>query len=170
MRTAIDLLNDLERRGVFIAPKLGGKLVAHPSDLLTERDRIAIRELKPELIQVLSAPTPRLRAIASLCEATKTDLAVYIAEHAPDLLNEPEREYDPAVSILATCQRHGVTLSIGSGGNLVIGRSEARADEPSQPWPSLLLAIEAHLDAVAVLVKAGWRLKAEFPESSEMAA
>ncbi|MGC1969235.1 MAG: hypothetical protein WA673_22435, partial [Candidatus Acidiferrales bacterium] len=41
-------------------------------------------------------------------------------------------------------------------GDLVVGRAGAQADEPTQPWPPLLVAIEAHLEAVAALVKAGW--------------
>jgi RNA polymerase subunit RPABC4/transcription elongation factor Spt4 len=74
----------------------------------------------------------------------------------------------PAHSIVATCQRYGVALRIASDGTLMVGKAGARADEASQPWRSLLIAIEAHVDAVAELVAAGWKLRADFP-SGEVA-
>ena len=71
----------------------------------------------------------------------------------------------PVHSIVATCQRHGVALRIDAAtGDLLVGKSGARAGEPTQPWPSLLIAIEGHLEAVAALVASGWSLQAEFPE------
>jgi len=45
----------------------------------------------------------------------------------------------------------------------VVGKAGAKADEPTQ-WPSLLVAIEAHLEAVAALVEGGWTLRADFPQ------
>jgi hypothetical protein len=50
---------------------------------------------------------------------------------------------------------------------LVVGRAGAKADEPSQPWPSLIRAIEAHLEAVARLVEAGWTVRAEFLSTTQ---
>lgn len=71
----------------------------------------------------------------------------------------------PAYAIVAACQRYGVALRIDKAtGDLVVGRTGAKAEEPTQPWPSLLIAIEAHLQAVAALVASGWSLQAEFPQ------
>lgn len=91
------------------------------------------------------------------------------------LLDETDRErlariggWTPAPaakSIVATCQHHGVALRIDpTTGDLIVGKAGAKADEPTQPWPSLLIVIEAHLEAVAALVASGWSLQAEFPE------
>lgn len=72
----------------------------------------------------------------------------------------------PAHSTVATCQRHAVALRIDPATrDLVVGKAGAKAEEPTQPWPSLLIAIEAHLEAVATLVEAGWTLKTEFPQT-----
>jgi hypothetical protein len=74
----------------------------------------------------------------------------------------------PAYSIVTTCQRYGVLLRIDPvTGDLTIGKESAKAEEPSQPWPSLLMALEAHLDDVATLVLAGWTLKADLPRQHE---
>jgi hypothetical protein len=71
----------------------------------------------------------------------------------------------PAYSILTICQRAGVALRIDpENGDLVVGKAGAKAEEPSQPWRSLLTEIEAHVEAVAILVEAGWTLRAEFPK------
>jgi hypothetical protein len=43
-----------------------------------------------------------------------------------------------------------------------VGRAEAKAGERTQPWATLLTAIEAHLEPVARLVEAGWLLRADF--------
>ena len=56
-----------------------------------------------------------------------------------------------AHSILTTCQRHGVALHIDPDGALVIGKAGAKADDATQPWRTLIMAIEAHTDAVARL-------------------
>jgi hypothetical protein len=62
----------------------------------------------------------------------------------------------PAESLIGTCAKHGIILSVDEGG-LWVG------DTDHQPWPSLIMAIEAHRDAVAALVAAGWHLRADFP-------
>lgn len=72
----------------------------------------------------------------------------------------------PAYSILETCRRYGVALRIDNAGNLVVGKVGAKADEPTQPQPSLITALEAHYDAVRDLVSSGWTLKAEFSKSA----
>ena len=72
----------------------------------------------------------------------------------------------PAYSIVATCQGYGVALGIDTvSGDLVVGKPGAKWSEPSQPWRSLVIAIEAHVEAVADLVEAGWTLNARFPEN-----
>jgi hypothetical protein len=95
---------------------------------------------------------------------------------APSHIEREEAEIDrlasidgwrlpPAHSIVTTCQRYGVALRIDQAtGDLVVGKVGAKADEPTQPWPSLLIAIEAHLEAVASLVEGGWTLRADFPQ------
>jgi hypothetical protein len=70
----------------------------------------------------------------------------------------------PAHALLETCRRYGVALRIDTDGALIVGKTGARADEPTQPWPSLLIAIETHLEAVAALVEEGWSLRADFPQ------
>ena len=80
-----------------------------------------------------------------------------------DYLPEPGH---PAYAIISACQRYGVALGIdATTGDLVVGKAGAKADDPTQPWASLLISIEAHLEAVARLVAAGWTLRADFPQS-----
>jgi hypothetical protein len=70
----------------------------------------------------------------------------------------------PAYSIIRTCRRYGVLLQIDPmTGELTVGREGAKADDPTQPWPTLIMALEAHLDDVAALLLAGWTLKADIP-------
>lgn len=59
-----------------------------------------------------------------------------------------------------------MALRIDESGDLVVGKAGGRADESSQPWPSLIAALEAHLDDVTTLVDAGWTLKAGFPKEA----
>ena len=119
--------------------------------------------------------------------ATPADLAEAIRANKPALLAhlravQEEREIDrlaeadgwkppppaghPAYSILETCREYGVALRIDDDGDLVVGKAGAKANEPTQPWPTLLAEIEAHLDAVAQLVEAGWHLRAGFPKGA----
>jgi hypothetical protein len=72
-------------------------------------------------------------------------------------------EGHPAYAILTVCARAGVALRIDADETLVVGKAGAKADEPTQPWSSLVVVIEAHLEAVALLVNSGWRLRATFP-------
>ncbi len=80
-----------------------------------------------------------------------------------DPLSDPGH---PAYSIITTCRSYGIALRVDSDGTLVIGEAGARAKEPAQPWPSLIRAIEAHTEAVACLVAAGWHLRADFPDQN----
>ena len=71
----------------------------------------------------------------------------------------------PAYSIIATCHHHGMALRIDEAGDLMIGRADGKADELIRQWPSLFMAIEAHLEDITALVQAGWTLKAAFPKA-----
>jgi hypothetical protein len=56
-----------------------------------------------------------------------------------------------------------LTLRIDpKSGDLIVGKAGAKADEPTQPWPSLLIAVETHLDAVVALVESGWTISHSF--------
>jgi hypothetical protein len=52
-------------------------------------------------------------------------------------------------------------------GCLVVGKAGAKASEPTQPWPSLMMALEARCEDVAALVEAGWVLIADFPNTKQ---
>lgn len=133
MVEAVALLENLNRRGVRLTAN-PPKLIAEPSHLLTDADRREIRRYKPELLALLADESGP--ATAGLT---------------------------PAQSIIETCRAYGVALGIDpANGDLVVGKAGAKADQPSQPWPSLLRAIEAHLEEVAALVEAGWTLRADF--------
>jgi hypothetical protein len=166
MQTAEVLITDLWRRGVQIESK-GDRLSVRPLSRLSESDTHAIRALKGELLALLNDPYARARAVARHCEANGVDLSTFLSEH-PDLIRDEvsaqeRRARTPAESIVAACRKNGVALRIDpETGDLVVGRAGAGGDAPTQPWPSLLLAIEAHLDAVITLVKAGWTLSQPF--------
>ncbi len=141
---------------------IGDKLrVDAPAGVLTPKLKAMLIARKTELLSSLIAPR---------CDTAGSDRAAHFSEHAPGLLNRSKRRITPAESIVATCQSRGVGLRIDEAtGDLVVGKAGARANEPSQPWPSLVRAIEAHLEPVAALVKSGWTLKAGFP-TDRMAA
>ena len=61
---------------------------------------------------------------------------------------------------LETCRLRNISLRLDDKGALIIGRSDLLGAEPPL-WPSLLIAIEAHLEAVTALVAAGWCLNAK---------
>jgi tubulysin polyketide synthase-like protein len=139
------LLSDLASRHIQVI-SIGNKLVARPKARLTDADREAIRQHKVELLALLTC-------------------AEQIEEADIDRLARGDGwQPNPAESIVATCQRYSVALRIDPTGDLVVGKTGANADQPTQSWPSLLIAIEAHLEAVAALVASGWNLRAEFPE------
>jgi hypothetical protein len=54
----------------------------------------------------------------------------------------------PAESLIATCIKHGILITVDEGG-LWVG------DTVHPPWPSLMVALEAHREAVAELIRAG---------------
>jgi hypothetical protein len=128
--------------------------------------------LTPELRAILTARKAELLSIlvAHQCHAAESGLAAHSGKHALGLCHERKALLSPAESIVATRRRHGIALRIDEAtGDLVVGKVGAKAYEPSQPWPSLMRGIEAHLESVAALVMAGWTLKAGFP-ADRMAA
>lgn len=161
------LICHLSARGIRLALDGSVWLIVEPASRLSDEDRQAIRAHKAELLRLVAGTDPyhRAKALAREAEATGRDLVDHIREHVPELAATPAlgEGWTPAQSILATCQRHGVALHIDPDGALVVGKVGAKADELKQPWRTLIMAIEAHTDAVARLVEAGWHLRADFP-------
>lgn len=87
----------------------------------------------------------RVQAIACYCETHGLDLVGFLADH-DDLVEKTEPSHCPdraaAKSLIRTCREYGVGLHLDTDGTLVVVR----------PWRSLLTALEAHVDAVAVLL------------------
>jgi hypothetical protein len=174
------LISNLAARGIALIPD-GSSLIARPRERLTDADREAIRQRKAGLLTLLreQAEIDRIaRLDAERREADRQANRGYDFDpSAPSHIEREEAEIDrlaradgwqpnPAESIVATCQRYGVALRIDpSTGDLVVGKAGAKAEEATQPWPSLLVAIKAHFEAVASLVEAGWMLKTEFPQT-----
>lgn len=149
------LLSDFRSRGIELIPN-GEKLTVEPASRLTDADRAAIRAAKSELLKLLAA---------SGLHARQEDEIDRIAR--ADVWRPPPHTAHPAYGILETCQYYGVALRIDPAtGDLVVGRAGAKAEEPTQPWPSLLHALETHLESVAQLVESGWTLTAEFPKEA----
>ena len=176
------LIVELAARGIRLIPN-PPKLIAVPAAKLTEVDGDRIRQNKADLLALLAAKheqaeSDRLaRLDAERHEADRRAKRGYDFDpSAPSHADREKAEIDrlasidgwrrlPAHSIIATCQRYGVALRIDeTTGDLVVGKVGAKADQSSQPWPSLLTAIEAHLEAVAALVEEGWSLRADFPQ------
>jgi hypothetical protein len=149
------LLSDFRSRGIALIPN-GEKLTVEPASRLTDADRAAIRAAKAELLKLLAA--------AGLHDREEDEIDRVASG---DGWRPPPEPRQPAYGILETCQRYGVALRIDRAtGDLVVGRAGANAEEPTQPWTSLLHALETHLEAVARLVKSGWTLTAEFPREA----
>jgi|GEM_PF-5626289 len=119
-----------------------------------------VRHHKRNIIAVLAPPSS---ATESEQEAAAPEITSVTSADDGSL---PVEDH-PARNIIAVCQRYGVALRIDDHGDLVVGKAGAKADEPTQPWPTLLIAINAHLEAVAVLVQAGWHLRATFPNGAQ---
>jgi hypothetical protein len=146
------LVRDLEARGASLALEGDGLAIEAPRGVLGPEVIEPLRRHKPELLTFL---------VARHCECTGEDVAGYLDRNPSRraLLERPALQgWTPAHSVVATCQRYGVALRIDRDGILVVGKAGAKADEATQPWSSLLAAIEAHADAVARLVEAGWHL------------
>jgi tubulysin polyketide synthase-like protein len=174
---ATALITNLTSRGIRLTRDGDGFLV-EPASKLTPVDREQLRQHKADLLTLLRASHEQAEAArfarldAERREADREtgrgyDFDCSAPSHAEYLERACQRcacQTSP-FTIVATCRRYGVALRIDADRALVVGRSAANVDEATQPWPSLLIAIEAHLEAVAMLVASGWSLRAEFPES-----
>ena len=135
------------------AARLGIELYPDGHNIRYRGPKTALANIKPKLVAHKGELLALFRAEGN---ENETNLA---AGDGVDSLPDPGR---PAYSILATCERYGVAMRLDSAtGDLVIGKAGATADEPTQPWPSLIMALETHLDCVAALLRAGWTLSAE---------
>ena len=151
------LLTDLRARGVRIEPRPNGNLYIAPKDRLTPELVQHVREHKAGLLDLLRAghdeQTDRIaRLNAERREADRRAKRGY--DFDPDAPSHFDfmMASDPAYSIVAVCRRYGVALRIDRDGTLVVGKAGAKAEEPTQPWPALLVALEANLEKVAELV------------------
>jgi hypothetical protein len=146
--TATEVLSELRKAGIRVEPRPTGNLYLAPRCRLTPELIEQVRAHKAEILNYLKAPP----------------------ESGPDPVSDIRRPLNldsPAYSLVDTCQRCGIFLGIDpETGDLVVGKEDARVDEPCQPWPSLIIALEAHYGAVSDLVRRGWTLKAKFPEAA----
>ena len=175
------LIRDFRRRGIRLIPN-PPKLSVEPASRLTNDDRQAIRQHIAAILPRLAAAHSEQAEIERISrldaerrEADRVTRRGYdfdptAASHKdylkapPTLAIKGAPHWTPAHNLLARCQRHGVALRIDLDGTLVVGKAGAKAEEPTQPWPTLIRAIEAHLEAVAELVASGWSLQADFPQ------
>jgi hypothetical protein len=174
MNAAASLITEFHQRGIRLIPN-PPKLAVEPASRLTDSDRERLRRYKPDLLALLSAEHERdginrvVRLDAERREADRRsgrgyDFDSTAPSHAEyvddaDPLSDPAH---PAHSILATCQRYGIALQIDPNGALVLRKAERTEKNITRPWPSLIIAIEAHVAEVARLVAAGWHLRADF--------
>lgn len=178
MNAAVEIVTELRALGIRAESRGNGGVRLVPARVIDPRLRERIIAHKKEVIARLraeqeQAETARIaRLDAERREADRLAKRGYdFDENAPSHAEYLARTNDPladlghpAYSIITTCRRYGVALRIDpETGDLVVGRTGAKADEPSQPWPSLIQAVEGHLEAVARLVEAGWSLRADFP-------
>jgi hypothetical protein len=153
MYDAQSLLSSLGQRGIRLEAD-EGSLIARPASKLTDQDRELIRQHKAALLAYL-----RTGPLAHDAEATGHDLVDHLSEHASDLLDQTEDlSLTPAESIIGTCRRLGIALSLTPDGGLVVGQADGTGAEPDVMV--VLRAIEAHLPAVTRLVADGWHLHA----------
>lgn len=168
------LIVDFRRRGIRLIPN-PPKLSVEPASKLTDEDRKAIRQHKAAILARLAAQHEQAEIVqvarldAERREADRQAGRGYDFDPSAPSHAEYLRQADPlsdqahpAYSIIATCRRYGVALRIGANGGLEVGKAVGEAASATEAWPSLLRAIEAHIDGVARLVAAGWHLRAEF--------
>ncbi len=144
------LLAEAARRGI--------QLYADGYIIRYRGPKAALAELKTKLAAHKAELLTLLRTVQEQAETHRLARA--------DGWRPPPAPCHPAYNILETCRRYGVALRIDETGELVVGRAGAKADESTQPWASLLMAIEAHVEAVALLIEAGWTVKAGFPNTA----
>ena len=152
MTAASEILAELRVRGVRIEPRPHGGVKLVPIRLIDPDLLNRIHRHKAELLVTLHAG----QEVAEIDRRARADGWKPLPPTG-----------HPAYSILETCQRAGVALRIDpENGDLVVGRAGAKADEPTQPWVDLVHELEAHVEAVATLVEAGWTLTASFPKEA----
>ena len=78
---ANQLLNDFQARGIRLIPE-GSNLAVEPAERLSDADRVAIRQAKPELMRILS-PHPERIIEAMLTPATATAPTYRAVEFPP---------------------------------------------------------------------------------------
>jgi hypothetical protein len=167
------VLHQLRQSGLNIRA-VGANLRLTPSDLATPEIIERVRYYKAELLALLGSGNAVREAeddtsfvSGTACNERERRVVQgsdYSRGEAQKALsaNLPAKGH-PAYSIVATCQQHGIALRIDEEGYLVVGKAGAESTEISQPWSSLVQAIEAQLDAVARLVEMGWTLRADIP-------
>jgi len=142
---AMALLDELRALGIHLEPRANGNLRAVPKERLTDELIERIRQHKTELLAYLRAEQEERR----IDRLAQTDGWKPLPPAGA-----------PAYSILETARCRGIALSLDQDGGLRIGKADGSGHEPAL-WPSLIDAIEAHLEAVAALVAAGWHLRSD---------
>lgn len=100
--TAAALVERLQARGVILKPE-GANLRIRPFSLLTPAEIAALRELKPEVLRLLTSPAVRLDA--------QTTAEVLGPDPAPADLAAARREVSEAVDVLTADIAAGVVAS-----------------------------------------------------------
>ncbi len=117
---AHQLLNDFQARGIRLVPE-GGNLVVEPAERLSDTDRAAIRQAKPDLLRIL-LPVP-----ARIIEAT----FVPVSAPAP---GSTAAEFPP-------CPECGsARYWLASGGRVLCGTKQCASAQRFQ-----LIALEFHV-------------------------
>lgn len=175
MTGASEILAELQSRGIHFERRPHGGVRLVPARLIDSDLLNRIHAHKAALLAALRAQQEQAesdriaRLDAERCEADRQARRGYDFDPTAPSHAEYLPDGHPAFSILETCQRYGVALRIDSDGTLVVGKAGAKAEDSTQPWPSLMMALEAHLDDVKALVDAGWTLKAGFPNTAASA-
>jgi hypothetical protein len=159
MNAALEVLSEIQRRGVTLLVR-DGKLIARPitavpSDLAerARRHRAEIIRLlhcraDPETVRIARLDADRNARDRLLKRGYDHDYSAPAQAEDLDWI-VPWDRLGPARSLIRTCREYGVGLRLEPDGTLVV-ESNGRA------WRSLVRAIEAHVDAVAQLIEAGW--------------
>jgi hypothetical protein len=90
-------------------------------------------------------PNPPKLAVEPASKLTDDDCAA-IRAHKAELLRllTGAHPVTPKESLIGTCRKYGVALTVDPNGTLVIDYARA--------WPTLLQALAAHADAIAALL------------------
>jgi hypothetical protein len=176
-----EILAEVEKFGAMLVV-LDGKLKATPPGVLPSNLKAAIRQRAPEIkAALLTVPSPDAPGVADAGRAAWTRDTVPDNRHpliSAEVRSKIEaveteriarlderyesdrgigRGYDvdltaripknsPARTLIRLCREFGVVLKLHPDGMVLVVR----------PWRSLLTALEAHVDDVAVLLAAEW--------------